>query len=62
MITTRQARALRRRIDSFEGAVRADARKGVGYPDDIPIVEKELRDARRQLDQYIMKLIKRYLT
>lgn len=62
MITTRQARALKTRIDDFEEAVREDAFKGTGHPDDIPIVEKELRTARRRLDQYIAKLITRYHT
>lgn len=62
MITTRQVRALKKRIDDFEEAVREDALKGAGYPDDIPIVEKELRVARRRLDQYITQLIARYRT
>lgn len=62
MITTRQARALKQRIDDFEAAVRADVLSGGGYPDDVPIIEKELRGARRRLDQYISQLITRHRT
>lgn len=56
MITTRQAAALERRISALVEAVYDDAFKGAGDPLDIEAIEKDLRDARRSLRNYIEKL------
>lgn len=53
MITKLQRRALQRAIRALVKAEIADSWKGGGYPDDIPIIEEELLDAKRALTQLL---------
>jgi len=51
-----QAAALRKRIKRYANAKIDDSWKGGGDPNDIPEIERELRVAKQNLDNYINRL------
>lgn len=57
-LTPKQAEELHRLIRSLVRAEVADSWKGGGYPDDIPIIEGELKAARIRIKLYINRLTK----
>jgi hypothetical protein len=45
-----------RLLKEFEEAANADAWKGGGHPDDIPLIEDDLKEARRNITDYVEEL------
>lgn len=55
-LTRKQTDALRRKIERVVAAAVEDSWKGSGDPDNVPEIERELRVAQQNLENYINRL------
>lgn len=55
-ITKRQSTELKKRINQLVVAERADEFKGAGHPEDVELIEEDLRIARKRIHDYIEML------
>ncbi len=56
MITKEQAAQLRRMIEAYKFAHEVDSWKGGGDPEDVPAIEKRLKEADARLYQFIKSI------
>jgi predicted extracellular nuclease len=55
-LTRKQTDTLRRKIERVVAAAVEDSHKGSQHPDDVPEIERELRVAQQNLENYLNKL------